>query len=151
HARAKSQPGLGTGRNGKGQTDHAKDGNCPGLHARSPADCRTLLNGRVWQSSQADGANFAGFNPRAELEIESAGGSLRLILIVRRLAGPNEAGCGNSIGVAFLPQKIAPRHLSTGTIDQFVPKKRSMNGTPYYIAPDGQLGRRLSPSFATRL
>src|SRR6266478_9028626 len=48
HARAKSQPGLGTGRNGKGQSDHAKDGNRPGAHDRSPADCRTLLNGRVW-------------------------------------------------------------------------------------------------------
>src|SRR5258708_15095566 len=65
HARAKSQPGLGTGRNGKGQSDHAKDGNRPGAHDRSPADCRTLLNGRVWQSfplrrSLGSRANFAG-------------------------------------------------------------------------------------------
>src|SRR5262245_37539568 len=52
HARAKSQPGrLGTGRNGKGQSDHAKDGNGPGVHDRSPADCRTSLDGRVWQSA----------------------------------------------------------------------------------------------------
>jgi hypothetical protein len=43
HARAKSQPGLGSGRNGKGQSNHAKDGNRPGVHDRSPADCRTLL------------------------------------------------------------------------------------------------------------
>src|SRR6266480_4195354 len=38
HARAKSQSALGTGRNGKGQSDHAKDGNRPGVHDRSPAD-----------------------------------------------------------------------------------------------------------------
>src|SRR5262249_48816894 len=52
YARAKSQPGLGTGGNDKGQNDHAKDGNRTGVHDRSPAD-RTLLNGRVWQSSPA--------------------------------------------------------------------------------------------------
>jgi hypothetical protein len=46
HGRAKSQPGLGTGRNGKGESDHAKDGNRPGLHDRSPADCRTLLSAK---------------------------------------------------------------------------------------------------------
>src|SRR5262245_57194361 len=47
HARAKSQPGLGSGRNGKGQSDHAKDGNRPGAHDRSPAHCRTLLKRTV--------------------------------------------------------------------------------------------------------
>ena len=90
HARAKSQPGLGTGRNGKGQSDHAKDGNRPGLHARSPAVCRTLLNGRVWQSSQPDvpGLGVAPtlqvLAPEPSLEIESPSGSL----IARRL-GPS--------------------------------------------------------------
>jgi hypothetical protein len=42
--------GWRNGNNGKGQSNHAKDGNRPGVHDSSPADCRTLLNGRVWQS-----------------------------------------------------------------------------------------------------
>ena len=68
-----------------------------------------------------------------------------LILIVRHLAGPNEAGCRNSIGVAFLPQKIAPRHqaLEQSILTNSFQKKEIDEryiDSPYYIAPDGSVG-----------
>src|SRR5262249_21567114 len=132
HARAKSQPGLGTGRYGKGQSDHAKDGNRPGVHDRSPADCRT--NGRVWQSSPSATFQHWGrallcrFEPGEpslksntaalrlhDRSVGSRGSTFRAIsnlsspnLTVPRLAGRSEANCQISISVAFLPQKIAP-------------------------------------------
>src|SRR5262245_52881772 len=36
HARAESQPGLGTRRNGNASSDHAQDRDGPGAHDRSP-------------------------------------------------------------------------------------------------------------------
>jgi hypothetical protein len=137
HARAKSRPGLGTGRNGKGQSDHAKDGNRPGVHDRSPADCRT---GRVWQSSPRatfqhwESRQLCRFEPREPSWKSNRPPPDSLIAHAwdRREDRPSERSatcrpqsercralqtamrlnCRISISVAFLPQSVAARGVT---------------------------------------